>query len=288
MHAHSAALRAFTPPRTHSQVHLLPGAAKRLALLAQLGYLEPADEDEVEADEVAEEGDEATAEGGGEAAAVEQQRHGAAEGAAEEGAPSEGGASSAVRSPSRRAPPARFVLTIKGRVACELTTAADELVLSEAVCTGLLAPLAVPELAGVLSAFVAKGKLPRGQALPAGLQSAKDALVGVATRTAGLQQAAGVLEAGSVAEHVGASINGALMLAAYHWAAGLPFEEVCGHTMCAEGDIVRILARMEELCKEVRAAARLLGDALLARKLGEVLAAIKRDIVATPSLYHTG
>jgi antiviral helicase SKI2 len=29
-------------------------------------------------------------------------------------------------------------LTLKGRVACELSTAADELLLSEAVCTGVL------------------------------------------------------------------------------------------------------------------------------------------------------
>ena len=39
---------------------------------------------------------------------------------------------------------------------------------------------------------------------------------------------------------------------------------------------------------QVRAAARLLGDALLAKKLDELLAAIRRDLVVTPSLYTTG
>jgi hypothetical protein len=38
----------------------------------------------------------------------------------------------------------------------------------------------------------------------------------------------------------------------------------------------------------VRAAARLLGDALLAKKLDELLAAIRRDLVAAPSLDTTG
>ena len=38
----------------------------------------------------------------------------------------------------------------------------------------------------------------------------------------------------------------------------------------------------------MRAAARLLGDALLAKKLDELLAAIRRDLVVTPSLYTTG
>ena len=101
----------------------------------------------------------------------------------------------------------------------------------------------------------------------------------------------------------------------------------CQHTDLSEGDVVRILSRTEELCKEVRArrrgssamrcslggcmqalttalttahhcsslspaqvraAARLLGDALLAKKLDELLAAIRRDLVVTPSLYTTG
>ena len=38
------------------------------------------------------------------------------------------------------------------------------------------------------------------------------------------------------------------------------------------------------LSPQVRAAARLLGDALLAKKLDELLAAIRRDLVAAPSL----
>ena len=46
--------------------------------------------------------------------------------------------------------------------------------------------------------------------------------------------------------------------------------------------------QVEELAKEVRAAARLLGDALLGRKLDAVLLAIRRDVVAAPSLYTDG
>jgi hypothetical protein len=66
-------------------VHLLPGAARRLAVLEQLGYLLPA----VSADESADE--------------------------------------SAAEAPGSR-------LSLKGHVACELTTTADSLILTEAVC----------------------------------------------------------------------------------------------------------------------------------------------------------
>ena len=76
------------------------------------------------------------------------------------------------------------------------------------------------------------------------------------------------------------------MLAGAHaWANGLPFSALREHTTLQEGDIIRVLSRVEELAKEVRKAARLLGDALLAKTLERALAAIKRDVVAAPSLY---
>jgi len=70
-------------------VHLLPGAARRLAVLEQLGYLLPAVSADESADEAADE-------------AVD------------------------------KAPGSR--LSLKGRVACVLTTTADSLILTEAVC----------------------------------------------------------------------------------------------------------------------------------------------------------
>ena len=54
-------------------------------------------------------------------------------------------------------PAPRLELTLKGRVACELTATSDELILSETVCSGLLHPLDAPEVAGLLSMFVSKG-----------------------------------------------------------------------------------------------------------------------------------
>ena len=89
-------------------------------------------------------------------------------------------------------------------------------------------------------------------------------------------------------DYVSSVLNGALIHAAYHWAGGAPFHEVCEHTALLEGDIVRIFSRVEELCKEVKAAAKLLGDALLGRKLDTALSVIRRDVVAAPSLYFDG
>jgi hypothetical protein len=176
-------------------------------------------------------------------------------------------------------------LTLKGRVACELSTAADELLLSEAVCTGVLHSLSATELAGLLSLFVSKGKPPSKLKLSPALLAAREALLELAQRTSALQAEAGLLDGLSAKEHVKVVLNDAMAEAMCKWTEGVDFAQLRQHTMLLEGDIVRIISRVEELAKEVRVAARLLGDAHLGRKMEIVLAAIRRDVVATPSLY---
>jgi len=177
------------------------------------------------------------------------------------------------------------VLTLKGRIACELTCTTDELILCEALCVGLLQPLSVAEITGLLSMFVSKGKVPKeGLQLSPSLQAAHDTLMTLAHKLASLQSEAGILS-DDVETHMHMTLNTAMMGAAVSWAAGDSFADACKLTALAEGDIVRILLRVEEIAKEVRLAARLLGDARLADQLDAVLASIKRDIVCAPSLY---
>uniref|UniRef100_A0A1I7WN08 DSHCT domain-containing protein n=1 Tax=Heterorhabditis bacteriophora TaxID=37862 RepID=A0A1I7WN08_HETBA len=56
-------------------------------------------------------------------------------------------------------------------------------------------------------------------------------------------------------------------------------------TDAQEGLIVRCIQRLGEVCKDVRNAARIVGDPALQEKMEEVGAAIKRDIVFAASLY---
>ena len=88
--------------------------------------------------------------------------------------------------------------------------------------------------------------------------------------------------------HVRFALNECMLRAAHAWAGGAPFAAITPLTALQEGDIVRVLSRMEELAKEVGKAARVLGDALLSKTLETALAAIKRDVVAAPSLYTSG
>ena len=56
-----------------------------------------------------------------------------------------------------------------------------------------------------------------------------------------------------------------------------PFEQITGLTDVAEGTIVRVITRLDETCREVRDAARVIGDAELFKKMEECQVKIKRD-----------
>ncbi len=72
------------------------------------------------------------------------------------------------------------------------------------------------------------------------------------------QQNAGV--AISPEDFVKQSVNPALMIVAYEWARGVPFETICGITDVLEGSIVRCILRIAETCRDVQNAARVTGD----------------------------
>lgn len=54
-----------------------------------------------------------------------------------------------------------------------------------------------------------------------------------------------------------------------------------------EGIIVRCIQRLDEMCKDVRKAALIIGNPELVNNMEETSAAIRRDIVFAASLYVT-
>lgn len=82
-------------------------------------------------------------------------------------------------------------------------------------------------------------------------------------------------------------MNLCLVDVVYDWARGIAFSDICVLTPVPEGSIVRTITRLDELCREVRNAARIIGDPTLYRKMEEASESIKRDIVFAGSLYLT-
>jgi antiviral helicase SKI2 len=81
------------------------------------------------------------------------------------------------------------------------------------------------------------------------------------------------------------SLNFGLAAVVYQWARGTPFKEITEMTLAQEGSIVRCITRLDELCKDIRNAARVIGNPSLYRKMEAASQCIKRDIVFAASLY---
>ncbi|KAI0001768.1 NUC185 domain-containing protein [Russula vinacea] len=166
---------------------------------------------------------------------------------------------------------ANSIVSLKGRVACEINSV-NELVLTELVLENTLAAYEPEEVVALLSSFVFQEKTD--------VEEGRDALVAISDRVVEVQ----VRHKVAADEHRG-TLNFGLMEAVYEWAKGMPFDQLTMLTDVAEGTIVRVITRLDETCREVRDAARVIGDAVLMKKMEEAQMKIKRDIVFAASLY---
>lgn len=81
------------------------------------------------------------------------------------------------------------------------------------------------------------------------------------------------------------SLNFGLSGVVYEWARGKPFKDLMNMTEVQEGSIVRCITRLDELLKDIRNAARVVGNPSLYRKMEAASQCIRRDIVFAASLY---
>jgi antiviral helicase SKI2 len=174
-------------------------------------------------------------------------------------------------------------VTLKGRIACELNTC-DSLLGAEIISAGILEFLNPPEAAALLSALVCQEKSSKKAVkLTTRLETAKEAvenlLIGlqIAEAKAGVQGD----------EELGPTLNFSLAGAVYEWARGVPFALVVEAADMQEGAIVRAITRLDELCRDFRSAARVVGDPRLYRQMEAASQCIRRDVVFAASLYIT-
>ncbi|KII94033.1 hypothetical protein PLICRDRAFT_171718 [Plicaturopsis crispa FD-325 SS-3] len=168
---------------------------------------------------------------------------------------------------------------LKGRVACEINSA-NELVLTELILENTLANYEPEEVVALLSCFVFQEKTDVEPAIPPKLEQGRDAIIAISDRVGRVQDFHKV-----PVEDFRSNLKFGLVEVVYEWAKGMPFEQITSLTDVAEGTIVRVITRLDETCREVRDAARVIGDADLFKKMEESQIKIKRDIVFAASLY---
>uniref|UniRef100_A0A665VK16 SKI2 homolog, superkiller viralicidic activity 2-like n=1 Tax=Echeneis naucrates TaxID=173247 RepID=A0A665VK16_ECHNA len=157
---------------------------------------------------------------------------------------------------------------LKGRVACQISS--HELLLTELLFENVLSPLAPEESAALLSCLSCPNTSRAGRVLS------------VAQRIGELQRDCGIPQ---TAEEFVGQFKFGLTEVVYCWARGMPFAEIALLTDIQEGTVVRCIQRLDEVLKEVRQAARIVGDSVLGSKMEKASLAIRRDIVFTASLY---
>jgi len=175
------------------------------------------------------------------------------------------------------------LVKLKGRVACELSTAAGhELLLTELIFNNAFADMQPAEVASLLSCFVFQTARCSEPNLTPHLIKCQNRFIDKATEVGQLQHSCGITIA--VEDYV-ESLHFGLMEVVHEWAHGTLFAKITELTDVQEGLIVRCIQRLDETLRDVRKAAHIVGDPVLERKVTDASAAIKRDIVFAASLY---
>lgn len=184
---------------------------------------------------------------------------------------------------------------LKGKVACEIHSA-DELVLTELILENVLADYTPQEIVALLSSFVFQEKTEIEPRLSDKLKQGVERIVEISEKVNHYQVLHQVILGGDEGGGGRAAENNSagglkvqprfgLVEVVYNWADGVSFREIMGLTDVMEGTIVRVVTRLDETCREVMSAARLVGDPGLYAKMERAREMIRRDVVFTASLY---
>ncbi|CAG8613968.1 3229_t:CDS:10, partial [Racocetra persica] len=151
---------------------------------------------------------------------------------------------------------------LKGRVACEINSA-DELVLTELIFENAFADYDYSEIVALLSCFIFQEKLEGKPELIPKLDEGRQKICDFAQKVYEVQKQF------------------------YEWSRGKDFIYIKGLTEVMEGSIVRCITRLDETCREVKDAAKIVGNLSLCKKMEEAQSSIKRDIIFAKSLVRS-
>ncbi|KAG0750229.1 hypothetical protein G6F57_002286 [Rhizopus arrhizus] len=173
------------------------------------------------------------------------------------------------------------VVEMKGRVACEISTG-DELLLTEMIFQGVFNDLTVDQSVAVLSCFVFDEKVDVRAKLQEELSAPLRLMQETARRIA---KVATECKMPLDEEEYVAKFKPELMDVVFAWCQGAKFSQICKMTTVYEGSLIRVFRRLEELLRQMCAAAKSIGNTELENKFSEGINRIHRDIIFAASLY---
>jgi antiviral helicase SKI2 len=186
---------------------------------------------------------------------------------------------------------------LKGKVACEVSHlhpsiiynmmwlltqlqihSADELVLTELVLENVLADYTPEEIVALLSCFVFQEKTDTEPTLTASLERGTAAIIKISEKVNEIQTLHQVILSSDDSNDFVSKPRFGMVEVVYEWARGMSFNRITDLTDVMEGTIVRVITRLDETCREVKNAARIIGDPVLFQKMGTCQELIKRYV----------
>ncbi|XP_004930077.1 exosome RNA helicase MTR4 [Bombyx mori] len=173
------------------------------------------------------------------------------------------------------------VIEMKGRIACELSSA-DELLLTELIFNGVFNALSPEQSAALISCFVCDENSTQASVSGEELRGVLRQLQEYARRIAkvSIDSKMDLDEDTYVSK-----FKCTLMDVVLSWAKGASFLQICKMTDVFEGSIIRCMRRLEEVLRQLCQAAKNIGNTDLENKFSDAIKMLKRDIVFAASLY---
>lgn len=162
---------------------------------------------------------------------------------------------------------------------------ADELVLTELVLENVLAEYEPEEIVALLSAFVFQEKTDTEPTLTTSLDRGIAKIVEISERVNKVQTEYQVILSADDSNDFVSKPRFGMVEVVYEWARGMSFNRITDLTDVMEGTIVRVITRLDETCREVKNAARIIGDPTLFQKMGTCQELIKR-YVSFPNAFR--
>ena len=173
------------------------------------------------------------------------------------------------------------VIEVKGRIACELSSA-DELLLTEMVFNGMFNEMTPEQSASILSCFVCDEKSNEMPKLTQDLSGPLRQMQDMAKRIATVSKEAKIEL--DEEQYIG-RFKPFMMDVVHEWCKGASFSQICKITELFEGSVIRSMRRLEELLRQMVQASKNIGNTELENKFSEAIKLLKRDIVFAASLY---
>eukprot|EP00933_Yihiella_yeosuensis_P061634 TRINITY_DN64474_c0_g1_i1.p1 TRINITY_DN64474_c0_g1~~TRINITY_DN64474_c0_g1_i1.p1 ORF type:complete len:741 (+),score=201.03 TRINITY_DN64474_c0_g1_i1:328-2223(+) len=173
------------------------------------------------------------------------------------------------------------VVQMKGRMACELTSA-DEILMTEIVFNNVFADMESNHIIALCSCLVFDEKSEDPITNNLELMKAFETCKGIARNVAEVMLENKIPI--DVEEYV-QKLKPQLMDVVLGWLEGKRFYEIMNQCNLYEGSVVRVIRRLEELVRELATAAKNIGNEELEKKLTEGRSKLKRGIIFAASLY---